>query len=336
LSSRNLVIESLKFKNLERIPRQLWVLPWAEIKYPDELKEIKNSYPDDIIYSPSFLKKPLPIIKEDNYKMGKYTDEWGCTRHNLQDGIAGEVKEPLVSDWSQVHKVHVPEERLSIDIEKINKFCANTDKFVLPEVYQRPFERLQFLRKTENLFIDLLEKPKGFSILLDKIHQFYIEEIKLWCKTNVDGIFLMDDWGAQNSLLINPELWKKTWKPMYKEYIDIAHKYEKYVFMHSDGNIFTIIPELIEIGLDALNAQLFCMDIEEIGKRFKGKITFWGEIDRQHLLPYGSMKDIELAVKKVYENLYLNGGVIAQCEFGPGAKPENIQQVFKTWDTLCK
>lgn len=336
MSSRNLVIESLKFKNLERIPRQLWVLPWAEIKYPDELKEIKNSYPDDIIYSPSFLKKPLPIIKEDNYKMGKYTDEWGCTRHNLQDGIAGEVKEPLVSDWSQVHKVHVPEERLSIDIEKINKFCANTDKFVLPEVYQRPFERLQFLRKTENLFIDLLEKPKGFSILLDKIHQFYIEEIKLWCKTNVDGIFLMDDWGAQNSLLINPELWKKTWKPMYKEYIDIAHKYEKYVFMHSDGNIFTIIPELIEIGLDALNAQLFCMDIEEIGKRFKGKITFWGEIDRQHLLPYGSMKDIELAVKKVYENLYLNGGVIAQCEFGPGAKPENIQQVFKTWDTLCK
>jgi len=63
----------------------------------------------------------------------------------------------LLSDWRQVRKVHVPEERLSIDIEKINKFYADTDKFVLPEVFQRPFERLQFLRKTENLFIDLLE-----------------------------------------------------------------------------------------------------------------------------------------------------------------------------------
>lgn len=333
LNSRNLVIESLKFKNLERIPRQLWVLPWAEIKYPDELKEIKNSYPDDIIYSPSFLKKPLPI-KGGKFKMGEYTDEWGCTRYNLQDGIAGEVKEPLLSDWRQVRKVHVPEERLSIDIEKINKFCADTDKFVLPEVFQRPFERLQFLRKTENLFIDLLEQPKEFRILLDKIHQFYIEEIKLWCKTNVDGIFIMDDWGGQNSLLINPLIWRKLFKPLYREYMQIAHTNNKFVFMHSDGYILPIIGDLIEIGLDAINSQLFCMDIEEIGKRFKGEITFWGEIDRQHLLPYGSMKDIELAVKKVYENLYLNGGVIAQCEFGPGAKPENVLQVFKTWDNF--
>ena len=107
----------------------------------------------------------------------------------------------MLSDWIQVRKVYVPEERLSIYIEKINKFCADTDKFVLAEVYQRPFERLQFLRKIENLFIDLLEQPKEFRILLDKIHQFYIEEIKLWCKTNVDGIFIMDDWGASKFLI---------------------------------------------------------------------------------------------------------------------------------------
>lgn len=330
MSSRNLVKESLNFENPERIPRQLWVLPWAEIKYPDELTEIKNSYPNDIVYSPSFFKKPLPI-KGNRYKMGTYTDEWGCTRHNLQDGVTGEVKEPLVSDWSQVHRVHFPEERLSINIEKINEFCTGTEKFVLPEVYQRPFERLQFLRKTEELFIDLLEQPKEFHILLEKIHQFYIEEIRLWCKTNVDGIFLMDDWGAQNSLLINPLIWRKLFKPLYREYIQIAHTNNKFVFMHSDGYILPIMGDLIEIGLDAINSQLFCMNIEEIGAKYKGKITFWGEIDRQYLLPFGSTRDIELAVKKVYSNLFNNGGVIAQCEFGPGAKPENIIQVFKSW-----
>jgi len=104
--------------------------------------------------------------------------------------------------------------------------------------------------------------------------------------------------------------------------------------MHSDGYIFSIIPDLIELKLDALNTQLFCMNIEEIGERFKGKITFWVEIDRQHLLPYGSIENVELAVKRIYKNLYNDGGVIAQCEFGPGAKPENIIQVFKIWNSF--
>lgn len=146
----------------------------------------------------------------------------------------------------------------------------------------------------------------------------------------------MDDWGGQNSLLINPLIWHKLFKPLYREYIQIAHKNNKFVFIHSDDYILPIIGNLIKIGLDAINSQLFCMNIDEIGKKFKGKITFWGEIDRQHLLPYGSIIDIELAIKRVYTNLYNNGGIIAQCEFGPGAKPENVLQVFKTWDTFCK
>lgn len=335
VNSKRIVIDTLKFKRPQCIPRQLWALPWAEERYPREIEKIRSNYPSDIVIAPSFYKTQLPQIGS-KFKKGIFIDEWGCTRISIENGISGEVKNHLVKDWKDIKKVHIPKERLTIDIDKINDFCSKTEKFILAGAIQRPFERMQFIRRTDNLFIDLIEQPEGFKKLLGEVHEFYKEEIKLWCETNIDGIFIMDDWGAQNSLLINPELWKKIWKPMYKEYIDIAHKYGKYAFMHSDGNIFSIIPELVEIGLDALNTQLFCMDIEEIGKRFKGEITFWGEIDRQHLLPYGSMKDIELAVKKVYENLYLNGGVIAQCEFGPGAKPENIQQVFKTWDTLCK
>jgi uroporphyrinogen decarboxylase len=63
-----------------------------------------------------------------------------------------------------------------------------------------------------------------------------------------------------------------------------------------------------------------------------GKITFWGEIDRQDILPNGSPDDIRNAVDLVYRKLYRNGGVIAQCEFGPAAKPENICNVFECWN----
>ena len=104
--------------------------------------------------------------------------------------------------------------------------------------------------------------------------------------------------------------------------------------MHSDGFITDIIPDLIEIGLDALNAQIFCMGIDELGDKFQGKLTFWGEIDRQHLLPSGSKQDIQMAVKDIWKYLYADGGIIAQCEFGLRAKPENIRTVFETWDSL--
>jgi hypothetical protein len=76
------------------------------------------------------------------------------------------------------------------------------------------------------------------------------------------------------------------------------------------------------------------MDIEELGRRFAGKITFWGEMDRQWLLPSGTLDEIVKAVKRVKEALYKDGGVIAQCEFGAGAKPENVYQMFQTWDEL--
>ncbi len=102
--------------------------------------------------------------------------------------------------------------------------------------------------------------------------------------------------------------------------------------MHSDGYILDILPDLIEIGLDAINAQIFCMGVKRLGERCKGKITFWGEIDRQYLLSYGTAEEVINAVKSVHEALYDNGGVIAQCEFGPGAKPENVYLVFETWN----
>jgi len=78
---------------------------------------------------------------------------------------------------------------------------------------------------------------------------------------------------------------------------------------------------------------LFCMGIDHLAP-YKGKITFWGEIDRQHLLPHGTHAEIQKAVHLVKDTLYDKGGIIAQCEFGPGGNPDNVRTVFETWNTL--
>ena len=116
----------------------------------------------------------------------------------------------------------------------------------------------------------------------------YLKEVELWANTEVDAINLMDDWGTQSGLLVSPDIFRNIFKPMYREYIEIAKRYNKYVFFHSDGYITEVIPDLIEVGVDALNSQVFCMGTKELGERFRGKVTFWGEVDRQQCLPYGS------------------------------------------------
>lgn len=89
------------------------------------------------------------------------------------------------------------------------------------------------------------------------------------------------------------------------------------------------------LGLDAVNSQLFCMGLESLAP-YKGKITFWGEIDRQQLLQEGTISDIDRAVENVYQTLWQDGGGIAQCEFGPGAKPENVYRVYQAWENIRK
>lgn len=103
--------------------------------------------------------------------------------------------------------------------------------------------------------------------------------------------------------------------------------------MYSDGQILRIIPKLIDMGLDAINAQLFCMGLENLAQ-FKGKITFWGEIDRQYLIPHGTKKEIDAAVRLVYDTLWQDGGCIAQCDFGVGAKGENVHRIFEQWEKI--
>ena len=164
------------------------------------------------------------------------------------------------------------------------------------------------------------------------VHEFFMKELQGAVKTNADGINFMDDWGAQKSLLISPEMWRAYYKPLYKDYCDLIRASGKKIFFHSDGNIASIYPDLIELGVTAVNSQLFCMDIEDLARRYKGKITFWGEIDRQFILPFGTVQDVYRAVGRVRRALDSGqGGVIAQCEWGANNPPANIRAVFEAW-----
>lgn len=330
---RQIVLDTLNLKSPARVPHQIWDVPWTYQTYPAQMKAIRQRFVDDIVWCPRFLKTAAPT-KGDPYEIGQYVDEWGCVFENRHRGVIGEVKQALIEDeeWEDGDKIRVPKELLALDVDAINDYCKNTDQFVLAGSSVRLFERMQFLAGTEKLLMDLLIQPDGMLEVLDKVHAFFCEELEAWAKTDVDGLFIQDDWGTQISLLISPKLWVELFKPRYADYAAIARKYGKKLFMHSDGYILDIIPHLIDIGVDALNSQIFCMGLETVAQ-FKGRITFWGEIDRQYLLSRGTQEEVRQAVKTVRQLLWQDGGCILQVDFGIGTKPENVLAALEAGET---
>jgi uroporphyrinogen decarboxylase len=333
-SSRELVYRTLNFAGPERVPRQLWYLPWAEYNFPEQFARIRRDFPDDIVISPGFEREP-PRVSGQQYEAGEFIDAWGCKFINIHRGVIGEVKEPLIKGdrWEDRDVLRLPTEYLTVDRDRVNDFCRGTDRFVLGNPNVNPFERMQFIRSSERLYLDLAVKSREMREVLAQIHDFFCRLFTLWAETEVDGLMFADDWGAQRGLLINPKVWREIFKPLYRDYIEIAHSHGKKAFMHSDGDILEIMPDLIDLGLDALNSQIFCIGLEKLTP-FRGKITFWGELDRQWLLPHGSRQDIEHAVRAVKRNLWANGGCIAQCEFSAGTNPDNVYAAFEVWNKI--
>jgi uroporphyrinogen decarboxylase len=243
------------------------------------------------------------------------------------------VSAPALADWARLDTYQPPWQLIrGRDFSFANRLADQSDRFILSPCCARPFERLQFLRGSQNLFIDIAYGTPELRRLLDLVHAYQMEDMRGWCSSNVDGILFMDDWGANSSLLINPKTWRELFKPLYQEYVDLIHAAGKFAFFHSDGCIQSIYADLVEIGIDAVNSQLFTMDIDELARLHKGKITFWGEIDRQHILPFGTPDEVRAAVRRVRAALDDgSGGVIAQCEWGKDNPIENVRAVYQAW-----
>jgi hypothetical protein len=332
MTSRERVIAALTFSSPDRAPRDLWALPYVSLFRKAELDAFLEKYPMDIgssQRSPGRADADAALTAQ----VGTYTDEWGSVWHVAEPGVVGEVKGPVLADWSALATFQPPWRLVrNRDLSHVNKLCDASDKFMLSDVTARPFERLQFLRGTENLFIDLAYGTAEVRQLLEIVHEFYLEDIRGWCATNVDAVFLMDDWGTNRALLINPKTWRALFKPLYQEYCDLIHAAGKFAFFHTDGHTTAIYGDLIEVGFDAINSQLFVMDIEELARHYKGKVTFWGEIDRQYALPFGTPEDARRAVMRVRRALDDGtGGLIGQCEWGKDNPRENVETVFRAW-----
>lgn len=252
---------------------------------------------------------------------GDYTDEWGigwkqceyATRygkgsytemanHPLAGNAALETYRPPDPDRPQLYEDAA---------RTIQEFKG--EFWIVGVTVTTIFECAWALRGLEQLLTDFALAPETAERILDIPYRYHLTAAKRLVQMGVDMVWTGDDVGGQNNMIISPACWRKFLKPRMANFIAElkALNPQVKVAYHSDGMIAPIIPELIEIGVDVLNpVQPACMDPAELKRQYGHKLCFWGSIDEQHTLPFGSPLDVRAEVRERLRTIGKNGGLI--------------------------
>jgi len=202
-----------------------------------------------------------------------------------------------------------------------------------------PFEQAYMSRGVEQWLLDLAGDP-GFALaLLRKITDLMkASVIRLLEEAGeyIDVLVTGDDLGSQTATLISPRMYRRMIKPFHAEiYQEIKKRTKAKVFYHSDGNIYPLLNDLIEIGIDVLNpvhvAARDMGDTARLKREFGHRLSFCGAIDTQRVLPHGTTDDVRREVRRRIKDLAPGGGYIlasVHC-IQPDVPPENVCALFK-------
>ena len=164
------------------------------------------------------------------------------------------------------------------------------------------FERAWTLRGMENLLFDFVDHPEFVHRLFGTIADYNIAQVRAALSYDIDAVYFGDDWGQQHGLQMGPKLWREFIYPVLKRMYGAVHAGDKYVFIHSCGDIDELFGDLIGIGLDCFNPfQPEVMDVAALAKQYRGQLVFHGGLSTQRTLPYGTQEDVRAETRRLLE-----------------------------------
>ena len=250
-----------------------------------------------------------------------YTDEWGVgwkIAPYVTPFGAGHYTEichhPLAED-SAISSYQAPDPNRPALYEGAAQLIRDFKEayWIVGATVTTIFETAWALRGLAQTLLDMATAPDLADALFDIPYRYHLAAARKLVELGVDMIFLGDDMGGQHRMIISPRMWRKYFKCRMAAFIAEIKALNPAlkVAYHTDGNVEAIIPELIEIGVDVLNPiQPASMDPAHIKQAYGDRLCFWGTIDEQHTLPFGSPQDVINEVKLRLETVGHNGGLI--------------------------
>jgi uroporphyrinogen decarboxylase len=330
MSPKERVLEALNHREPDRVPRLASFTPEfagrlrKHFKIKDELfnphggtnHELELKLGNDILLTAQgFANSYYQRLDRD------YTDEWGVhwkiVEYKTKNGTGKytEISGSPLQDDKSIESYIPPDTAIESRYEPSKRLIEEFGKEypIMGVIVTTIFETAWALRGLDKLMMDLITNEELADKILDIPFKYHLYAGKKLASLGVDIIWTGDDVGGQKGMLISPEMWRKYLKPrMEKLYSELKSiKPDLKIAYHSDGNIYPIIDDLAEIGLDILNpVQPKCMDPHYLKKRYGKNLSFWGTIDIQETLPFGTPVQIENEVKDRIKNMGPGGGFI--------------------------
>jgi uroporphyrinogen decarboxylase len=320
MTSKERVLVALSHREPDRVPLDLWITPEIEDSLMRETGagdafDMRVDMGHDCLMSFAGIVASFYMSDEE-----QYVCPWGITwRQVAYDGGKATYTEivtnPLAGDDSKLVSYRPPDPDETGQYREVEDLVARYGKThcivggVLASVFECPW----YLRGMMQFLQDLISNKDYAHRLMDMTMDFHRRAGIHMINRGCDMLLAGDDVGTQDRMLISPDLWREFVKPRYGELFQAyrAVKGDVKIATHICGSIEPIIDDLIEVGVDVLNpVQPLAMDPARLKKRFGKRISFWGGVDDQKVLPFGTPADVEQEVRLRLGQLAPGGGYI--------------------------
>ena len=229
----------------------------------------------------------------------------------LPDGFDRAILDMPFSEAARAYQAPDPNRPDNLqDMVRDLKANANGEHLVVPSGYLGIYERTYCLMGFEEFMMESITDTESVEILMDKITDYKVATARRKVAAGFRVGHHSDDLGCQVGTLVSPAQFHGLIKPRIARFFKVFKDAGLPMMMHSCGDVTSFLLDLIEIGLDMIEPVQPCMGLERIKKQFGDKLSFWGGIDTQEILPHGTPEEVAAETKRVISILGKGGRYI--------------------------
>lgn len=340
MTPRERVLAALRHERPDRTPCDFWAEPptwnrlFAHVGHADK-DRLLDALAVDVrhLEAPAAPECSLGGGVFQNFWGERYVYQntpWGLMREDGKGALAG------ARSFAELEAFTWPTPDC-LDRSRLREQCQRHETHALLYGFADVWQRPALVRGWEDFFLDLVERPDWVHFLCRTFTDFYREDYTRAAELTggrIDLYLLISDLGSQRGPLISLPMFRTFVAPYLKEMIDCIHGLGGRVLFHSCGRIQPFIPDLIRLGIDALDPIQPAgpeMQPEALQAEFGGRLCFHGGMDMQHLLPRGTPAQVAAEARRYCQVLGQRGGYILGPAhlFQPDVPPENIFALYR-------
>ena len=263
----------------------------------------------------------------------EWLDEWGIQFRAAEGGVAYPSGGPIASP-EDLQSYEPPDpnapHRFNTLREAVERFEGERAVVFLTH---EAFEFSHYLRGLDSLLIDYIEAPDFVHDLASVVSDYKIELAEAAIDLGADAIVSGDDYAHRQAPIMSPRHFEEFSLPYLDKLIKAVHRKEVPLIKHTDGNIWSILDQMVDAGIDAIDPlePIARMDIGEVKRQYGDRLAVVGNVDCTEILTHAPTEEVVDAVKETIAKGSVGGGHIlaSSNSIHPAVKPENYKAMVE-------